>query len=213
MAYYYNDLTGQRFGRLTVEKVVGRKYRKLLWRCLCDCGKYTVVVGSSLTTGNTRSCGCDRFGHNKKYGKTASHSQRLYNIWCGIKNRCLNPHCDDYQYYGGKGVTICEEWKNNYMAFRAWAISHGYKEDLTIDRISPDGNYSPFNCRWTDYKTQANNRTNNVRLTFQGRTKTISEWAREIGISDGTIRSRIRRGCSSDEALMRPVRRMKWRKK
>lgn len=155
------DLTGQRFGRLVVKALAdkGRKNVSAKWECICDCGNTLIVSASSLRTGNTRSCGClhrdaNQSGHNTRHGDCYT---RLYTIWRSMRQRCGNPKNMDYKSYGGRGILVCDEWKD-YTAFKRWALSNGYADNLSIDRINVDGNYEPGNCRWADAKTQANNR-------------------------------------------------------
>lgn len=153
------DLTGQRFGRLTVlEALPGN--RRTCWRCVCDCGQETVVgSGHHLTSGHTESCGCLRYERlkaaNTKHGNRRS---RLYNIWAHMRQRCSNPQNKDFNYYGGRGVTVCSEWVDDFSAFQEWALDNGYRDDLTLDRINPDGNYEPQNCRWATMAEQNRNR-------------------------------------------------------
>ena len=137
-----NDLTNQKFGRLKVVEYYGNnRHGKALWLCQCDCGKAKVIVGSSLLNKYTLSCGC----YNKEYAKKlhSKHNMsysKLYKVWQGMKTRCYNPKFIYYCNYGGRGISICDEWLDDFAKFYEWAIANGYKEGLTIDRINNDGN-------------------------------------------------------------------------
>ena len=175
-----NDLTGQRFGKLTVIGVDDRNTRKTYFYCQCDCGNVKSVRSDSLLCGAIRSCGCmkkeqDRINleanHSHKMSKT-----RPYEIWQGMKGRCYNPHNPRYDRYGGRGITVCDEWKEDFNAFYEWAVQNGYSDDLTIDRIDNDKGYSPDNCRWATQEEQARNRESNIKITIGNATKTLKEW-------------------------------------
>lgn len=123
-----------------------------------------------------------------------------------MKQRCTNPNRPDYQRYGGRGISICFEWEDNYLEFREWALRTGYTDDLSIDRIDVDGNYCPENCRWVPMKIQANNTRRNRYLSFHGESKTISEWADTLGLTYSSMQHRIDRGWSMDRIVTVPMR-------
>ena len=167
------NLMGKRSGRLLIlEPTNERKKNEVLWKCLCDCGKITYVVTSSLTSQTTRSCGCllaETMEINHKNGITHNKSNmRLYGVWAGMKNRCYNSNEKHYEDYGGRGIAVCDEWRDDFQAFHDWAMVNGYDENAprgacTLDRIDVDGNYCPENCRWVDMKIQNNNKRNSKK--------------------------------------------------
>ena len=177
-----DDLTGQRFGQLTVQKKV-----KGGWLCLCDCGKETIAHGCHLKNGRWRSCGCLRY----KHGMTDT---RLYQIWHGMKDRCQRKDGQHFEKYGGRGITVCQEWADSFEAFKDWALANGYRDDLSLDRKDNDGPYSPDNCRWATRREQQSNRKITVFITHNGETRTLAEWSRITGIHYATLSHRLRRG-------------------
>ena len=194
------DMTGQRFGRLTVVERSPRKdSHASWWICKCDCGNTKEVRRACLVKGETKSCGCLNSELSKKrmtknMTKHGYYGTRLYRIWHQMKDRCYNRNAKHYSDYGGRGIRICDEWVDNPKAFIEWSLSHGYSDELTIDRTDNDKGYSPDNCRWVTGAKQQTNKRNNVMITFLGKTQCVAEWARELHINQQLIYGRIKRG-------------------
>jgi len=213
------DLRGQRFGRLVaIEPLSERKHGHIEWKCKCDCGNFCSVSVGNLSRGVTKSCGCLHrellANRNKKHNKSYT---RLYGVWRAMKARCYNPNVAAYKDYGGRGISICEEWREDFQAFYDWAIVNGYDENAprkacTIDRIDNDGNYCPENCRWIDWNSQQNNKNNNRMLTYKGETHNVAEWCEITGISRRTLMSRLNMGWSIEDALSKPIDNSKKKK-
>lgn len=206
------DILGLRFGRLVVaQELQPDKFQNVQWLCKCDCGKTTVATTTCLRNGHTKSCGCLK--HDKTVERNKSHNgshERLYKIWKGMKERCYYPKNSHYEHYGALGIVVCDEWRDNYAAFREWALCNGYNSraefgECTLDRIDVRGNYCPENCRWISLDTQANNKRNNHYLVYNNETHSMAEWASITGISYGTLKARLKRGWSVDKALSTPV--------
>ena len=202
------DLTGKRFGRLTVLFKAGQHYSgAYLWRCRCDCGNETTVYAHFLKSGHTQSCGClareESSARNRTHGQTES---RLYSIWHGMKARCSQSKNNHFHRYGGRGIKVCDEWENSFETFQAWALENGYSDSLTLDRINNDGDYEPHNCRWVDMKTQGNNKSTNRFITANGETHTVSEWAALLNARPTAIFERLRRGWPETEAVTIPLK-------
>jgi len=204
------DLTGRKFGLLTVLRRVENKCNRSRWECMCDCGSLTVAYSNMLITGRHVSCGClkaQRIGKlNYKHGQSNAIKRgkgtRLYESWKGMKARCYYLKHKDYKSYGGRGIIICEEWRGNYLSFYEWAIANGYKEGLTIDRKDSDGPYSPDNCRWTTMEVQNNNKSCVRKITANGETHTIAEWAKITGINKRLIAQRVDHGIPVDKIFL-----------
>ena len=160
-----NDLTGKKFGKLTVIKYYGsNKYGRALWLCVCDCGNTKIARGGTLISNATKSCGCyNSESAKKRFTKHNLSNTKLYKVWQGMKTRCYDKNFIYYCNYGARGITICDEWKNNFMTFYNWAMANGYKEGLTIDRINNDGIYEPSNCKWSTRAEQNRNKRYNKR--------------------------------------------------
>lgn len=205
----FEDLTGLVFGRLSVIER-GEDYvspcgrRRPTWKCVCECGNESVVLASNLKRGTTTSCGCFQKENMSKLTKTHggyANNEPLFNIWCGIRKRCLFPKSHNYANYGGRGITICEQWQDNYPAFKEWSLRNGYRKGLSIDRIDVNGDYSPENCRWADNTTQQNNRRCNINVTYKNQTHTLKEWSRIRNINYQTLYGRYKLGWDTPRLL------------
>lgn len=190
----FQNLVGQRFGRLTVmQKSSEKKGTKICWDCVCDCGNFVrSVAGCNLKRGFVNSCGCFRretiTRRNTKHGMSRT---RLHRIWSGMRSRCFNNNDKSFKDYGGRGITVCDEWKDDFQAFHDWAITNGYSDDLTIERNDVNDNYCPENCLWITNQEQQNNRRSSHLLTYNGETHNLKEWAKITGINYSTLRARI----------------------
>ena len=178
------DMTGMKVGHLTVlSRAENTSQNKAQWLCRCDCGNYTVVSRRHLKNAGTNSCGCYAKEVARKTHTTHGMKKtRLYRIWSGMKDRCLNPNSRHWKHYGGRGIAVFDKWADDFSSFAKWSMDNGYSESLTLDRINNDAGYTPDNCRWATYKEQENNRRNNVRITINGVSKTVAEWSQETGV-------------------------------
>lgn len=201
----HDNLTGKTFGRLTVVRYLySDKHNRRNYECCCHCGENTITTGIALRSGKTKSCGCLL----KEYyanGASATHKQsktRLYRVWASMKDRCTNSGTVGYKNYGGRGITVCDEWLKSFESFYVWAISNGYKDGLTLDREDNDGNYDPSNCRWATHQAQCNNTRRTRRITANGATMSVAQWARKFGIHPTTIHSYVNAHSISYEEYM-----------
>lgn len=215
------SLLGKRFGRLELLEMSEKKGRKnrTYWVCKCDCGKVVDVSHDRLQNGYTKSCGCLKL--EKAIEKIKEYNEkglpnpklihgcsgtRIYDIYNHMIDRCYKPKDHKYMQYGGRGITVCDEWIDSPSKFFDWAFKNGYSDELTIDRIDVNGNYSPSNCRWATLKQQANNKRNNVKTEVNGEVLTLSEIADKYGFRSGTIWWRYKHGWRNN-ALIKPIRR------
>ena len=223
LKYKDEDFINKRFGRLTCTgpirhstDVRGKKFREVL--CVCDCGKEKWVKVSCLLRGHTKSCGCldadnrKRLGEGRHNGTILSTGNlrhgltksRLHSIWGNMKSRCTNPNTDNYRYYGGKGVRVCREWFDSFEAFRDWALSNGYGDNLEIDRIDPNGNYEPNNCRWLTHEQNAARVYNTYMMEICGERYTARDWAAMTNHNSSTIISRLESGWAPEDIVTVP---------
>ncbi len=206
-AKYNNPVyIGKVYGRLTVVEAlhIGNQWR---WRCRCECGNERIVAPMKLFSGHTISCGCARADRMKTYTdiyrrKHGDTGKRLYYILSGMKRRCYNPSDKDYHNYGGRGIRICDEWRNDYSSFKEWALSHGYKDNLTIERIDVNGDYCPENCKWIPHGEQSLNTRANFHVIYHGKDYVFAQLCKEKGIKYYSTYNRINvHGWSVEEAV------------
>lgn len=198
-------LENQTFGRLTVLSEAGRtKSGGATWRCKCLCGNEVIVSSDSLRSGKTQSCGCIKQEQRLAQKVHGEVHTPIHRLWSGMRNRCNNPGNQKYYRYGGRGIRVCEAWDADYVTFRNWCVENGYREGLTLERKDVNGDYTPDNCVFASQKVQQNNRTNNHRLSYNGITHTMAEWADILGVPYGLLEHRINRGWSVEEAFTIP---------
>jgi len=203
------NLTGKRFARLqVVRRAASNRAGNTQWECQCDCGAVAIVLGYRLITGNTQSCGClkrDRTSARMQELKT-THGRsktRAYASWKGMLSRCTNPLDPKYPLYGARSIAICQRW----LDFKNFFADMGERErGQSIERNNNDGNYEPGNCRWASAKEQANNTRHNRRLTHNGETLTLTEWANKLGITPGTLHERLLKHSTEKSLTMRRKR-------
>ena len=207
------DLTNKRFGRLVAKTDVGKnKSGAYIWECKCECGNIVNIASADLVRGHSTSCGCVRIDsclELSKKGLNINHSAkthgmsqtRIYRIWKDMLRRTNNPDRQNYSYYGGRGIGVCEEWKNSFELFYDWSVANGYSDSLEIDRKDNDKNYCPENCRWVEKTVNANNRSTSRNITYKGATKTVAEWSRIVGIPYTKLIYRLNAGWELDRVF------------
>ena len=207
------DFVGQKFAKLTVIGIGKNSNGLTTWKCRCDCGNYIEKPAKYIKHGEFKSCGCI----SREIQENGHCKDRLYGVYHNMVDRCYNKNSDEYYRYGGRGIRICDEWRNNYFAFKEWAYAHGYDEnakhgDCTIDRVNVNGNYEPSNCRWADSMIQASNRRPSSewkprkvkKYSAFGQLKTVKELCKEYSVSEPFLRYRIKNGMSLEQALTTP---------
>ena len=199
------EYVGRRFGRLFVESEAGKgKNGEKLANCVCDCGNRKIVRVGDMLRGRIVSCGCKLKEQNAKIGNTRrTHGctdTKLYIKWLDMKGRCNNPNNHTYKDYGGRGIKVCDEWMD-FQVFMEWALSHNYRDDLSLERKDVNGNYAPDNCEWIPFSQQAWNKRNTVFITYRNETKAMGQWAKELGVRYDTLRYRHQRGWSDEEII------------
>lgn len=203
---HFIDITGEKFGRLTaIEHIKGCRGNPPKWKCICECGNITYVETNKLKSGHTTSCGCklqevkDSIANlNKTHGQS---NTRLYQTWQNMRERCYSTKNKVYDYYGGRGIGVCDDWRYNFSSFYEWAMQNGYNDKLTIDRIDVNKGYSPDNCQWVTMKQQCRNKRNNLYLDYNGESISMAELAERTGMNYSTLQDRIRRGFNLEKSL------------
>lgn len=204
----FKNLTGKVFGRLTVLKYAGRVGGAMIWLVSCECGKTKTIAANRLRSG-TKSCGCLHSEVMKK--RNTTHGKRRYpeySVWAGMIKRCESKNEKCYPDYGGRGITVCERWRNSFQSFFD-DMGPRPSPKHEIDRIDTNGNYEPSNCRWIIRLANSRNKRSNHLLELQGEVHCITEWEDILGLKRGTIDGRIRNGWSAERAITTPVRKIK----
>lgn len=191
----YDEIPNMKFGKLKPIRMMNFGSGRTTWLCKCDCGKELEVSQKSLTTGNTKSCGCSRIENSGR--RTHGHcNSRVYIVYMDMIRRCYKENDKAYKWYGAIGIKVCDEWLNDFAKFYNWMLDNGYDENAergtcTLDRIDPNGDYEPNNCRIITIQEQQRNRKDNILITENGETHTLTEWAEILGVSRMTLKRRM----------------------
>jgi len=206
------DLTGKKFGRLTVMRYIFTRKHCACWECKCVCGNTIIVLGNSLQRRNTQSCGCLRIERLKE--KIVKHNMcktKIYYVWSGVIQRCNNSNNNRYADYGGRGITVCKKWlkfenfrDDMYKSYKEHCNKYG-ENDTQIDRTDNNKGYLKENCKWSTRKEQQNNTRFNYFLTYKGQSLNITQWAKKLNMKSSTINTRIKRGWSIERTLNTPA--------
>lgn len=208
------DLSCLKFNHWTVIEYVGKsESRNSLWICECDCDHKTrsIITDTNLKQGSSKSCGCQN-KRNTTHGKSRSKNKldvKIYKAWSNMKDRCFNENNESFCHYGGRGIIVCNEWldkETGFINFYNWSTKNGADNDLTIDRIDNNGYYAPDNCRWVDFKTQENNKSNNRYITYNGKTQTLTLWSEEFNMLVATLKARLDSGWNIHDALNKEIK-------
>ena len=204
------DIIGKKFGKLTVIRLAEIKIinnrKRTFYECKCECGNIVIRNKDKLKEGRMSSCGCYPTGKMLAKHGLWSYDNKLYGVWQTMKARCFRKTCQKYKDYGARNITVCEEWKNDFKAFNDWAITNGYKEGLTIERIDVNGNYEPSNCKWITREEQAKNKRSNIFIEFNNETHCLKEWARILNLNYKALHSRLKNGWSVEKAFSTPTK-------
>jgi ribosomal protein S27E len=202
------DITGKRFGRIVVLSFSHINNRKAFWNCKCDCGNIKIIFGSSLKNGETKSCGCLQKEVTKnRFTKHGLRHNPIHKVWSGMVQRCTNKNVPHYSYYGGRGITVCDEW----LTVEGFYKDMGERpKGTTLDRINNELGYFKDNCRWVTSEEQSNNKRSSVKITYKGKTQTLSQWAKEYNMKRETLYGRVTLAkWSIEKAITTPVRHSK----
>lgn len=195
------------FGRLTVisrvdDHITPSGYHRIMWLCHCECGNDTIVASQELRNGDTKSCGCyERECKTKRATTHGLSKTRLHSVWKGMLARCYNKNHKNYNDYGGRGISVCNEWQTDFKSFYDWAVLSDYNDKLTLERKNVNESYCPDNCCWVDRVAQANNRRNNIIISYNGEAHNLKWWSDYTGIYYGTLYNRIKNGWDISKAL------------